>query len=219
MWTLYNGSLNSSKLLYCLKITKKYSVQHWLQSEKWLNITIIQSLWANSLYKWILISTQFKVAPPNLFFFPNSDFFPIFYRKLNTVESLAVSLSRHMHTMHIIHIHTQHAQLFSLWEAVWLRASSHYHWYLYTLSTPRSFLCHMHSLNTIISSQPSLPRVRSHTHADARTHTTAALHSHAALRLAARLVTCWLHMLRACCLCLRSCSFVAEHQPTWAQWQ
>lgn len=72
--------------------------------------------------------------------------------------------------MHIIHIHTQHAQLFSLWEAVWLHASSHYHWYLYTLSTPRSFLCHMHSLNTIISSQPSLPRVRSHTRRRTHTH-------------------------------------------------
>lgn len=73
---------------------------------------------------------------------------------------------------------------FSLWEAVWLCASSHYHWYLYTLSTPRSFLCHMHTLNTIISSQPSLPRMNIHTqtcmcaHALASAHTTAALHSH-----------------------------------------
>lgn len=72
--------------------------------------------------------------------------------------------------MHVIytHTHTQHAQLFSLWEAVWLCASSHYHWYLYTLSTHRSFLCHMHTLNTIISSQPSLPHTRARAHGRAR---------------------------------------------------
>lgn len=81
-----------------------------------------------------------------------------------------------------------------------------------TLSTPLFPLC-----------LPSHACTHTQTHAcvhtHVRPHTTAALHSHTSLRLAARLVTCWLHMLRACCLCLRSCSFVAEHQPTWAQWQ
>lgn len=44
VWTSCNGSLDCSKLLYCLEITEKYSVQHWFQSEKWLSIAIIQSL-------------------------------------------------------------------------------------------------------------------------------------------------------------------------------
>lgn len=158
------------------------------------------------------------------YFFPEFWIFTIFYRNLHAVQLLVAFLSpAHAYNARHLHIHTQQVQLFSLWEAVWLRASSHYHWYLYTLSTPRSFLCHMHTLNTIISSQPSLPRMYVHTHTETHTHTSAhitvALHSRTSLRLASRLVTCWLHMLHACCLCLRSCSFVAEHQPTWAQWQ
>lgn len=69
----------------------------------------------------------------------------------------------HIYNVHHAHKYTQRVQLFSLQEAVWLCASSHYHRYLYTLSTPSPFPCHMHTLYTITHPPPP-PSLPTHTH-------------------------------------------------------
>ena len=77
-------------------------------------------------------------------------------------SSLLLPVS-HIYNVHHAHMNTERARLFSLWKAVWLRASSHYRRYLYTHCPPPA-----PSSVTCTHSTPSLP---THTHTHTHTHT------------------------------------------------